>query len=105
MGQVLFSVFINDVDDGVECTLSKFIDATKLSGVVGTPEGRGVIQRNLERLENWAHVNHMRFSKAKCKALHLGLGNPRHEQGWEKNSLRAAPRRETWGSWWTKSST
>lgn len=51
LGPVLFNNFINDSDNGTECTLSNFAYNTKFDGVVGTPKGRGRIQKDLNRLK------------------------------------------------------
>ncbi|GAB0181763.1 mitochondrial enolase superfamily member 1 [Grus japonensis] len=75
LGLVLFNIFVDDMDSGIECALSNFTNDTKLCGAVNTLEGRDAIQRDLGRLERWARVNYMKFNKAKCNVLHMGWGN------------------------------
>lgn len=47
------------MDSGVACTLSKFENDTKVSREVDNMQGRNAIQRDLVRLERWAHESLM----------------------------------------------
>ena len=75
LGPKLFNIFVSHLDDGIKCTLIKFADDTKLSGEVGSLERRATLQGDLDRMEEWANKNLMKFNKGKCKILHLGKHN------------------------------
>ncbi|GAB0183243.1 triadin [Grus japonensis] len=68
LGPALFNIFVGNTDSGIECTLSKFANDTKLCGVVNMLEGRDAIQRDLDRLERWACANFMKLTRPSARS-------------------------------------
>ncbi|GAB0175646.1 cAMP-dependent protein kinase inhibitor alpha [Grus japonensis] len=97
LGPALFNIFVGDMDSGIECTLSKFAEDTKLCGAVNMLEGRDAIQRALDRLERWARANRMKFNKAKSKVLHMGQGNLKHNYRLSGEWIESSPEEKDLG--------
>lgn len=93
LSPVLFSIFVDNMDNEGEHILSKFADNRTLGGIAYSTEGHVSIQRDTDRLVKWAKRNLMQFNKEKCKVLHLGKNNARHQNILRPPSWRTAEKR------------
>jgi len=94
---------VGNTDSGIQHTLSKFVDYTKLCGAIKVLEGRDAIQRDLDRLERWAHVNLGKFNK--CKVRHVGWASPKHKHRLGRECTESSPEEKDCGGrfWLMKS--
>lgn len=59
LGPVLSN--INGLEEEFEGTFGQFAHDIELDGSVNLLEGRKVLQKNLDKLNQWAEANHVRF--------------------------------------------
>lgn len=67
------------------------MDCSKLCDAVNTPEGWDDIQRDLDRLEQWAQENILRFNTAKYKVFCQGHGNLHYQYKMEDKMIECSP--------------
>ncbi|KAJ7410294.1 rna-directed dna polymerase from mobile element jockey-like [Pitangus sulphuratus] len=80
------------------CRVTQLVPTnTKLCDAADTPEGQDAIQRDLNKLENWAHGNLMRFNKAKCKVLHLDWDKPWYQYKRGDEQIKSSPHENVLG--------
>ena len=81
LGPLLFTIFINDIDNAVDtinCFLLKFADDTKGVRVVDSEEDALKLQKDLDNLYSWSTDLQILFNLEKCHILHFGNSNHQH---------------------------
>lgn len=78
--------------NGIECTLIKFLDKTKMNGTV---EGRGTIQMDLSRLEEWDCMDLMKINKTNARSCTWVMSISKISADWRRNGLEPVQRRRT----------
>ncbi|TRZ05801.1 hypothetical protein HGM15179_021306 [Zosterops borbonicus] len=93
-----FKICIDGLDEGIESSISRFADDTKLGVSVDLLEGRRAVHRALDRLEPGPKSNHGRLNKTKGRVLPFGHNNARSVPGWGQSGWRVARQKGSWGS-------
>ena len=78
LGPILFTIYINDLDDDIISHILKFVDDTKIFRKVTTQGEVNGLQEDLNKLYEWSEEWQMLFNVGKCKCIHIGYGNKNH---------------------------
>lgn len=80
LGPLLFTLYVADIPKLTDCFISMFADDTKIyeaiSDYCNEDSLSNILQRDLDKLQNWSKEMQMRFHPQKCKVMHLGRNNP-----------------------------
>ena len=80
LGPLLFLIYINDLDNGIVSKISKFADDTKLCHSSRHPDEVLELQKDLNRLVDWANIWLMNFNIGhnNIQQQHIGHNNIQH---------------------------
>ena len=79
IGPLLFLIYVNDLPQEINSKLNMFADDTKMTSIVNSASQIGIIEKDLETLESWTTINHMKFNVDKCSVMHCGPKNEKHK--------------------------
>lgn len=79
LGPILFTIYINDIDVGLNNIISKFADDTKIGNSILTEEDRNSLQSDLIKIGEWSSKWQMPFNVTKCQVLQAGSKNKNYE--------------------------
>ena len=97
LGPILFLLYVNDIDDGLNCKVSKFADDTKIACKVTTTREKETLQSDLDQLTHWANKWQMQFNVEKCKVLHIGSNNNMQQYSMNGQQLSAVKKEKDLG--------
>jgi len=79
LGPLLFILFVNDMPETVQSHIQMFADDTKIFREVNNPAESLLLQTDIEILEKWSSTWQLKFNAEKCKVMHLGTKNSKHQ--------------------------
>ena len=79
LGPILFIIYINDIDVGLNNFISKFADDTKIGNSIITDRDRMSLQDDLRKISEWSERWEMPFNVNKCHILPVGTRNQKSE--------------------------
>ena len=99
LGGILFIIFVDDLDDWILALIRKFADDTKIARVVENEAQARELQRDIDRLVQWAKTWGMQFNVKKCKVMHCGRKNRRFEYKMGDEKLEEVEEEKDLGVW------
>lgn len=75
LGPQLFRIYINDLNEGIECIVTKFADKPTIDGKACCKGDIKCLQRDLDSFSEWASILHMEYNAGKSEVIHFGGKN------------------------------
>ncbi len=95
---VLFIIYINDIDIGLNNLISKFADDTEIGNWIITHHDRISLQEVLKKIWDWSQRWEVPFNINKCHKLQAGTRNKKKKK---LNTKSIIPNSKAYNAWKT----